>query len=80
MNAFRSDINEIFQIQSNLTNPNILWEEWKSKMLAVAELHAPPITRKVRSEYAPWITENIKKKAVKLGSRNVHEAYKRARN
>ena len=42
------------------------------------------------SIYAPWITENIKKsmhnrdylkkKAVKSGSRNVHEAYKRARN
>ena len=61
INAFRSDLNEIFQIQSNLTNPNILWEEWKSKFLAVADLHAPPITRKVRSEYAPWITENIKK-------------------
>jgi hypothetical protein len=43
INAFRSDLNEIFQIQSNLTNPNILWEEWKSKFLAVTDLHAPPI-------------------------------------
>ena len=48
------------------------------------------MTRKVRSEYAPWITENIKrhiyhrdflkKKAVKTGSSNLHDAYKRARN
>ena len=46
--------------------------------------------RKVRSEYAPWITENIKrhmyhrdfleKKAVKTESSNLHNAYKRARN
>jgi predicted nucleic-acid-binding Zn-ribbon protein len=40
INNFRSDFNEIFQIQSNLTNPNILWEEWKSKFLAVADLYS----------------------------------------
>ena len=53
-------------------------------------MHAPQMTRKVRSEYAPWVTENIKrhiyhrdflkKKAVKTGSSNLHDAYKRARN
>ena len=53
-------------------------------------MHAPQMTLKVRSEYAPWITENIKrhiyhrdflkKKAVKTGSFNLHDAYKRARN
>ena len=53
-------------------------------------MHAPQMTRKGRSEYAPWIAENIKrhiyrrdflqKKAVKTGSSNLHDAYKRARN
>ena len=53
-------------------------------------MHAPQVSRKVKSEYAPWITETIKrniyhrdflkKKAVKTGSSNLHDAYKRARN
>ena len=53
-------------------------------------MHALQMTRKVRSQYAPRITENIKryiyhrdflkKKAVKTGSSNLHDAYKRARN
>ena len=53
-------------------------------------MHAPPIIRKVRSEYAPWITNHIKrmifhrdflkKKAIKTESVCIHEAYKRARN
>ena len=45
INAFRSDLNEIFQTQtSNSYSPNILWEEWKEKILLVADLHAPKIT------------------------------------
>ena len=91
INAFRSDLNEIFRTQtSNSYSPNILWEEWKEKFLLVAGLHAPPINRKVKSEYAPWITDIVKKnmlhrdylkkKAVKTGSKNAHDAYKRARN
>ena len=46
--------------------------------------------KKVRSKYVPWITENIKqtmrrrdflkKKAVKTGSKQFHDAYKRTRN
>ncbi|CAB4044450.1 Hypothetical predicted protein, partial [Paramuricea clavata] len=53
-------------------------------------MHAPPITRRVRSEYTPWLTKDImkknrnrdylKKKAVKTGSLNMHQAYKKARN
>ena len=53
-------------------------------------MHSPQMTKKVRSEYVPWITDTIKKsiyhrdflkkKAVKTGSGNVHEAYKGARN
>jgi hypothetical protein len=53
-------------------------------ILTVADRHAPPITRKVRSEYAPWITSEIKnlmhrrdflkRKAVNTGSKQFHDA------
>jgi DNA-binding LytR/AlgR family response regulator len=57
----------------------------------VADRHAPPITRKVRSEYAPWITSEIKnlmhrrdflkRKAVKTGSKQFHtDAFAKERN
>ena len=78
-NAFCYDLQKIFQTQSiQCPDPNLLWHEWKTKFLLISDMHAPQMTRKVRSEYAPWITENIKrhiyhrdffmKKAVKTGS------------
>ena len=73
-----------------MLDPNIMWEKWKTIFLSIADFHAPQITNKVRSEYAPWITNNIrqvihqtdflKKKAVKAGSKQCHDAYKRTRN
>ena len=36
------------------------WEDFKTKFLLVADVHAPQITRK--SEYTPWITNSIKQK------------------
>jgi hypothetical protein len=73
-----------------MLDPNIMWENWKTIFLSVADFHAPERTKKVRSEYAPWITENIKqtmrrrdflkKKAIKTGSKHFHDAYKRTRN
>ena len=35
----------------NTENPDIMWEDWKTKFLAVADIHAPYITRKVRNDY-----------------------------
>ena len=71
-------------------DPNLMWEDWKAKFLAVADMHAPYVTRKVRNEYVPWITVEIKisihhrdflkNKAVKTKSKYIHEAYKKARN
>ena len=59
---------------------NTLWKEWREKFLLVADMHAPPVTRRVRSEHAPWLTSEIKrkiydrdflkKKSVKSGSAN----------
>ena len=63
---------------------------WKAKFLPVADTHAPPVTRRVRSEEAPWLTTKIKnkiynrdflkKKVVKTGSERIHKAHKKARN
>ena len=73
-----------------MLDPNIMWKKWKTIFLSIADFHAPETTKKVRSEYAPWITNNIrevmkqrdflKKKAVKTGSKQFHDAYKRTRN
>jgi hypothetical protein len=49
---------EIF-LNSTL-DPNVLWKKWKTRFLTVADFHAPPITKRVRSQYAPWITDNIR--------------------
>jgi hypothetical protein len=63
---------------------------WKEKFLLVADMHAPPVIRRVRSEHVPWLTSEIKtkmyhrdflkKKAIKTGSTHFHNAYKKARN
>ena len=34
----------------NTDKPNIMWEDWKAKFLAVADIHAPYVTRNVRNE------------------------------
>ena len=43
------------------SNPNEMWESWKNIFNVILEKHAPTRIRKVRSEYAPWLTNNIKK-------------------
>ena len=56
----------------------------------MADEHVSPISRNVRSEYTPWLADDImkqirhrnylKKKAVWTGSPNIYKAYKQARN
>ena len=88
--AYEQDLAKVLQNQPQDDDPNILWKEWKEKFLLVADMHAPPVTRRVRSEHAPWLTSEIKrkiydrdflkKKSVKTGSANFYNAYKKARN
>lgn len=73
-----------------LDDPNVLWNEWKNKFLLVCDRHASPTTRKFRSEYTPWLSDNIiklmrnrdypKKKAFQTNLDGLHQAYKRLRN
>ena len=64
-NNFKADIftylnDEIFLNSICTLDPNVMWEKWKTRFLTVADFHAPPITKRIRSQYAPWITNNIK--------------------
>ena len=84
-NSFLAELRDIIQYMINDNNPDVLWEDFKTKLLLVAD-DAPQITRKVKSEYTPWMTNNIKKqiyhqdflkkKAIKTGSENMFVAYK----
>ena len=93
VNNFKSDILTYLHDQifwETMLNPNIMWEKWKTIFLSIADFHAAQNTKKVKSEYAPCITDSIrqvmhrrdflKKKAVKTGSKQLHDAYKRTRN
>ena len=89
-NSFLTELRDILQHTINDNNPDALWEDFKTRFLFVADIHAPQITRKVKSEYTPWMTNNIKKqiyhrdflkkKVINTGSENMFVAYKRARN
>ena len=85
-NSFLAELRDIMQYMIKDNNPDVLWEDFKTKFLLVADVHAPQITRKVKSEYTPWMTNNIKKqiyhrdflkkKGIKTGSENMFVAYK----
>ena len=61
VNKFNNDLREIFSLPLDLANdPNALWNDFKTKFLSVADKHAPIRQRRVRSEYKPWLTNEIK--------------------
>jgi hypothetical protein len=60
-NSFPTELRDILQHTINDNNPDALWEDFKTRFLFFADIHAPQITRKVKSEYTPWMTNNIKK-------------------
>ena len=42
------------------TDPNCMWEIWKTLFLEVVNKHAPIQNKIVRSKNVPWITRRIK--------------------
>ena len=93
VNKFNNDLREIFSLPLDpaiLNDPNALWNDFKTKFLSVADKHAPIRQCRVRSEYKPWLTNEIKqmsyhrdylkKQSIKLRSANYDEAYKRCKN
>ena len=93
VNQFNNDLSEVFNLPLDsaiLTDPNALWNDFKNKFLSVADKHAPIRQRRVKSEYKPWLTNEIKqmsyhrdylkKQSIKLRSANYDKAYKRCKN
>ena len=62
LELYKQDLAKILENQPQHHDSNMLWEDWKRKFLLVADMHAPPVSRRVRSEHAPWLTSEIKKK------------------
>ena len=86
---FQHDLSNAFSSFPSYTDPNMAWQTWKEIFLEIADLHAPVRRRKVKSEYKPWLTNEIKtmsyhrdylkKKAISLKSETFYESYKRCR-
>ena len=89
-NSFLTELRAILQYMTNDDNLDVLWEDFKTRILLVTDVHVPQVARKVKSECTPWMTNNIKKqihhrdflkkKAIKTGSENMFVAYKKSRN
>ena len=89
-NRFREDLNEVINLHTTSNDPNLLWSNWKTMFLNIAEKHAPIRQRRVKCEYKPWLTNEIKKlsyhrdylkrQSVRLGSTYYNEAYKKCKN
>ena len=61
-NNFQQDLRQAFGSVHlhNCAEPNAAWHTWKMALLGVADRHAPLKTRKGKSEYNPWMTNEIK--------------------
>lgn len=91
-NNFQQELKQAFGSVHlyNCMEPNAAWYTWKMTFLEVADRHAPLKTRKVKSEYNPWMTNEVKilsyrrdfskKKALKHNSTRYHELHKDCRN
>ena len=92
--AFKIDLDKWLSIQcvtgDLMTPANALWNQFRDIFNHLADIHAPIRLRRVRSNYAPWITERVKnamnhrdylkKRTVMTSSVDYDEAYRKARN
>ena len=94
-NYIQRDFNQdlyhaLFNLNWEMNDPNMLWENFQTTFNYVADIHAPLQSRKVRNRKAPWLTDAIKKsmnrrdyikkKVIKTNSTACHNAYKSLRN
>ena len=87
---FKEELGFYTSRYSTSNDPNVLWNEFKSNFLAVAEKHAPIRQRRVKREHKPWLTKEIKRlmyhrdylrrQSVRFTSSTHNEAYKRCKN
>ena len=89
--SFRADLNLApWQLVNLESNPNSAWEIWSRLFLEICDFHAPKRKRKIRNNYAPWLTPELKrlmferdklKKGAIINNSDDHWAeYKIARN
>ena len=61
-NSFHADLNQApWHLVHLEDNPNRAWEIWPCLFLEICDFHAPTRKRKVRHNYAPWLTPEIKR-------------------
>ena len=60
-NNFIADLSEIFHIDFDKESDDVkeIYMDWKNRFLFVADVHAPRITRRVRSEYYYYYYNDI---------------------
>ena len=60
INNFKQDLANCINSHVTTNDPNLLWNEFKTKFLTIAEKHAPVRHRRGKSESKPWLTKEIK--------------------
>ena len=87
---FQNDLCCAFSAFPISNDVNNAWETWKEIFLDMVNKHAPLRHKSVKSEYNPWMTNEIKrqchhrdylkKKSVRLNSPHYAQAYKQCKN
>ncbi|CAB4006694.1 RNA-directed DNA polymerase from transposon BS, partial [Paramuricea clavata] len=83
VNQFNNDLSEVFSLPLDsaiLTDPNALWNDFKNKFLSVADKHAPIRQRRVKSEYKPWLTNEIKQMSYQTKQEYFRDKLSNAKN
>ena len=87
---FKQELSYYLSSYVTSDDPNVLWNNFKTKFLAIAQKHAPLRQRRVKHEHKPWLTNEIKqlifhrdylkRQSVRVSSTDYHTAYKRCKN
>ena len=88
--SFRNNIAQQDWSCNGSEDPNVLWTDWKTKFLDIVNIHGPLPTRCTRTNKAPWINSELKKrmrdrdaakrKAITLNDPHDWDKYKKLRN
>ena len=57
---FQNYLSNAFSAFPNFNDVNYVWENWKEIFLDIANQHAPLRHKAIKSEYIPWMTNEIK--------------------
>ena len=88
---FKSDLRGIdWKKLKHLSDPNEVWNKWKTQFLSIADSHAPMKTKRQRKRKSPWMNSTIKQhmnerdklksRAVKSGDVEYWKKFKNSKN